>query len=747
MEQYLAEKESNSPLQHSFTNSTMYIYDNKTIYYQGEEGSGTKYKFEAQIYEDIKHILWHKKRKFYDVNFPADERSITGDPEAFNNKFNNVKGALSQITWKRLFEVFEKPKFIIDGASRSDINQGELADCWVLVSITNLPLNEKRFAMVVPTDNQDFDDPEYCGIHHFRIWHFGKWIDVVVDDMLPFVKNANGKYCLIFNKSAPRNELWSPLLEKAYAKLKGSYYEAIEAGSSIESHVDLTGGIGYYINLKKYHTNPKLKETLFEMMVKNYKSRAMMSCKPPLAEHVLSITNVVILSPPVIKETTRLIRVRDPHGKVTDEWKGSWCDGCEEWNQLSPAEMEKLGYINAKDGEFWMTYEDFLGYFEKMTFGFLSPNDISEKLDSKRWEMSEIKAKWKKHITAGGSLGISPRTYHKNPQYKITLQKSNESDNCNIVVSLIQLCDRTKPDGCNATNLKKIRFSIYKILDSVTVPLKTEFLKNETNIIKSNYDPFGLENMYANIREQTGWFTLIPGAYMIIPSTLDPHLEGRFLLRVYVDVKYEFKAIKCHKTGCEVSSPKVVYPHEEFRMTSVKQSETQFQFTQLRNRFIPLADSDQEINWIRLKQILDHTYMTYNNFKGFTEDSCRGLIVMVDRDSSGWLGLEELRMVWNFVRKLVRSFKMYEQKSLGLLYADEFASALKFSGFAINNKILKAILYRYGDGNENLISLDQFISCATKYAICIRAFRIKDPYMTGKATFTLQESLNAAIYT
>ena len=65
---------------------------------------------------------------------------------------------------------------------------------------------------VVPP-NQTFDD-SYCGIFHFRFWYFGEWVDIVVDDKLPFIYDNQ----LIFLKSKDPNEFWCALLEKAYAK-------------------------------------------------------------------------------------------------------------------------------------------------------------------------------------------------------------------------------------------------------------------------------------------------------------------------------------------------------------------------------------------------------------------------------------------------------------------------------------------------------------------------------------------------
>lgn len=101
---------------------------------------------------------------------------------------------------------------------------------------------------MVPAD-QSFDDETYAGIFRFRIWWCGEWLEVTVDDRLPTVNNR-----LVFVQTQQSNQFWAALLEKAYAKLHGSY-EALKYGCSLDGLADLTGGITESINIRQDPTS------------------------------------------------------------------------------------------------------------------------------------------------------------------------------------------------------------------------------------------------------------------------------------------------------------------------------------------------------------------------------------------------------------------------------------------------------------------------------------------------------------
>ncbi|XP_036420120.1 calpain-2 catalytic subunit-like [Colossoma macropomum] len=231
-------------------------------------------KYLDQDFEALRSQCLSSGQLFSDPTFPAAPESL-GFKELGPNS-SKAEG----MQWKRPKELCSEPKFIIGGATRTDICQGALGDCWLMGSIASLTLNQDVLARVIHPE-QSFTE-NYAGIFHFQLWQYGQWVDVVIDDKLP---TKDGK--LMFVHSGERKEFWSVLLEKAYAKVNGSY-EALSKGWAAEGCVDFTGGIAERYELSKAPPN------MFNIM-KQALTQCSLLCTSIYVRHKCILTTAFIL--------------------------------------------------------------------------------------------------------------------------------------------------------------------------------------------------------------------------------------------------------------------------------------------------------------------------------------------------------------------------------------------------------------------------------------------------------------------
>ncbi|KER33020.1 hypothetical protein T265_01101 [Opisthorchis viverrini] len=623
-------------------------------------------------------------RLFEDPFFPADDSSIR----------RGGKPGCSEYDWLRPHEVTRDPKFIIDGISRFDVKQGEIGDCWFLAALSSLSIHPKLLDQVVPSGQtfsmQDCNNDKtipYCGMFWFRFWRFGEWYDVVVDDRLP---TRRGR--LVFMHSSDRNEFWSALLEKAYVKLLGTY-EAMKGGNTAEAMEDFTGGLTELMDL-----GAKAPPDLFRIMERAHCRSSLMACSidatPEQVEsegpyglilgHAYSVTDVRTVSSKEPTKQVRLIRLRNPWGNDR-EWYGPWSDKSSEWNAISVSERKRIGLVFDNDGEFWISYEDFVRYFSRLEFCHLGPETghfgQPSRLEKPRgyWEMTTEVGEWIKYSTAGGCRN-NERTFHMNPQFRVHVIDPDETDDDNtgtIIIGLMQMGRRE-----NFQEHHTIGYALYLIPENYPSGMLLPRSFFERNVSKCRSPAF------INIREVCGRHKLPPGEYMIIPSTFEPNQEAKFLLRI-------FSEKPCNTS--ELDDPTTISHDEATGISTLAVDDKTM--LKLEAAFNDIAGPSGDIRATELRDILNASFT-----KG-----------ILSADLSGALGFAEFKKLWMDLRI-----------------------------WKVSNKVYNAIVQRYAD-SAGRIMFDDYILLLVRLVTVVETFKAQERLNDGRAVFGLEDTLTQVI--
>ena len=225
--------------------------------------------------------------------------------------------------WKRPSEFLDPEQIRIfqDRIEPSDIKQGCLGDCYFLSSLSVLAEKPDRIRRLFVTEEVN----EY-GIYAVRICKNGEWRQVVVDDFFP----CAGITPAFSNAHGP--ELWVLLLEKAWAKVHGSY-ERIEAGFAENVLRDLTGAPSEVLT----HDDEQLWEKLLEAEEAGFlmaASAGQTAASKDLLEEMGLVGNhsyglLDVREVDVDGEREQLVKLRNPWGDF--EWTGDWSDSSSNW--------------------------------------------------------------------------------------------------------------------------------------------------------------------------------------------------------------------------------------------------------------------------------------------------------------------------------------------------------------------------------------------------------------------------------
>lgn len=262
------------------------------------------------------------------------------------------------------------------GISVSDCNQGDIGDCWFIDAMQLCSLYYEVFKRVFSRIDAT------KGIYEFKFYDVKKNQDVkvCVDERILV---HSGNKAIVYCSSKTPGELWPCLLEKAYAKVYGSYTN-LESGITSCGITDLLRKQAMMYGFKRNSVNFQNPDKLFlklkslissgyivangfqeqENRTNDTRSTGLnldpnsskwrvrnRETENVISGHAYGILRIYDLSPSI-----RLVKIRNPWGR-NSEWQGDWSDKSSKWTE-HPEIAEKVGFSPVNDGVFFMHIND-----------------------------------------------------------------------------------------------------------------------------------------------------------------------------------------------------------------------------------------------------------------------------------------------------------------------------------------------------------------------------------------------------
>uniref|UniRef100_S4RRL7 Calcium-activated neutral proteinase 11 n=1 Tax=Petromyzon marinus TaxID=7757 RepID=S4RRL7_PETMA len=560
-------------------------------------------------------------------------------------------------------------------------------------------------------------------------------------------------------------------------RLQGSY-EALSGGSTTEGFEDFTGGVAESIELNKPPSN------LWRMLQQATLRGSLMGCSINITSqadseaitsrklvkgHAYSLTGTTEVD--YQGQMVRLVRIRNPWGQV--EWTGAWSDNAPQWGYVSDEDRGRL-QVSQEDGEFWMSFEDFLRQFSRLEICNLTPDALDD--DSLgHWSANNFEGSWVRGCSAGGCRNFIVHLWEK---WKFHLKHTEEDDDphdneagCTFIVALMQKERRKKRR--QGGDVLTVGYAIYEVPEQFVgqpqVKLKKDYFQYHSSKARSE--------VFINLREVSQRFTLPAGEYIVVPSTFEPNQEADFILRIFSEKQSVTVSARTTTSNTSPHSPthtctytNTRIPHDGCshtrerahsrartptpRHSDAPTSFTSFKFSSTCPRFYKLFDrlagEDQEISAKELQSILNrvvsklHSTVTTD---GFGLEACRSMVSLMDKDGTAKLGVKEFNFLWKKIKNWQQIFLEYDTDSTGTMNSMEMRLALEAAGFRLNEKLNQIVTTRYADGENGItIDFDNYVCCLVRLETMFRTFQALEKDGNEKINLNLPQFLHVTMF-
>ena len=305
--------------------------------------------------------------------------------------------------WCRVQELFDSENYSVfsNGVAVEDIIQSNLGDCYFLSAIGSLCKFPKLIENL-------FYFKEKTKEHIYGIYFYINGIKklVLIDDYLPCI-SSHGYKRFAMGKSE-EDEIWVALIEKAFAKINGSYIRIGTGGTPNEVFDVFTEAYSEEITVD-YNNEDELWKKLIDGFEKGFVMTAGTSGNGFVEEVGLDCSHAYTVLGIYEINGEKVIRLRNPYGN--GEFNGDWSDYSKKWTEDL---KKKYNYYEKDDGDFFMGYKDFLKYFIIMGIAKLHLSWSSTKLRIRKSQA--IKCQLIKVTIPNDNTLVYFQLYSKNPR-------------------------------------------------------------------------------------------------------------------------------------------------------------------------------------------------------------------------------------------------------------------------------------------------------------------------------------------
>ena len=251
--------------------------------------------------------------QFEDPEFPQDKMIYSSNEEKnklfkeiIKKKYNlNINDPLN-IEYYAIKDLFDN--IFDEKINCTKFHQNSIGNCYFLDVVSLLSNYGQLLTQIFRIDKLNFQ-----GYYEICLFIDGQWQIVIIDDYIPFL-NINGEqYFIGCSPSENCNCCYFMLLEKAFAKVKGSYLD-MQGGFSGDVFQMLTGF--YYIDIKH---ELRTKEDIFNLIYEKMRESGYLFCccskKALVGErHAFPVLNAEKFKYGVEGKTLPMLQLRNPWG-------------------------------------------------------------------------------------------------------------------------------------------------------------------------------------------------------------------------------------------------------------------------------------------------------------------------------------------------------------------------------------------------------------------------------------------------